>query len=62
MPKRTVLKLKPRTAEERKRFDALLDRESSKAMLNAVERILAAGQGRPLPPKYVPKLDEDSSD
>jgi len=50
---------KRRTAEEIKRFEAVADREIAKVMLNAVERILAAGNGQRLPPKYVARFDVD---
>ena len=34
------------------RFDAHARRELRKFMRNAIERMLAAGRGEPLPPKY----------
>ena len=49
-----------KTAEEMKadlqRFDAAFRREQAKVLHNAMERILAASQGRRLPAKYKVKL------
>ena len=49
-----------KTAEEMKeglqRFDSAVGREQTKVLRNALERILAASQGRRLPAKYKMKL------
>lgn len=56
MSKKTT-HIDPATAELLKRFDAMARRELAKWMLNCMERQIAAGRGKKLPPKYRPKYE-----
>jgi hypothetical protein len=46
----------PEIQEDLKLFDAHARRETAKAMLNAMDRIIAAGYGKKKPPLYKVKI------
>jgi len=46
----------PATAELLKRFDAMAERELAKWRLNCIERQIAKGRRKKMPPKYRPEF------